>query len=111
MGPGDVHGDGMTDPHLSDEQLDALLDGGASFSDVIDQFELTAPDGADEYDTVAGYVLAALGRIPEVGDRVAISDAELRVRELNERRITSLELLVTAGRPQPPDRQAPGSSD
>ncbi|MFV1985632.1 MAG: transporter associated domain-containing protein, partial [Gemmatimonadota bacterium] len=69
-----------------------VLDGGASFSDLLERFELTGARESDEYDTVAGYVLGALGRIPEVGDRIAIGEAELRVTELNERRITSLEL-------------------
>ncbi len=70
-----------------------VLEGGASFSDLLERFELTGVGESDEYDTVAGYVLGTLGRIPEVGDRIAIGDAELRVTELNERRITGLELL------------------
>ena len=76
-----------------------LLDGGVSFADLLDRFELTSLSGEEEYDTVAGYVLATLGRIPEVGDRVAIGEAELRVRELNERRITGLELVGARERP------------
>jgi putative hemolysin len=68
------------------------LGGAVSFSDLVERFELTALDSGDEYDTVAGYVLATLGRIPAVGERVSIGDAELYVLELDERRITSLEL-------------------
>lgn len=68
------------------------LGGGASFSDLVERFELTGLASDDEYDTVAGYVLATLGRIPEVGDHVPIGEAELFVLELNERRITSLEM-------------------
>ena len=69
-----------------------VLDGGASFSELVARFDLSGLGGADEYDTVAGYVLATLGRIPESGETVPIGDAELHVLELNERRITSLEL-------------------
>ncbi|MDH3733465.1 MAG: hemolysin family protein [Gemmatimonadota bacterium] len=76
-----------------------LLDGGTSFSDLVERFDLATSGGEEEYDTVAGYVLATLGRIPDVGERVPIGDAELRVRELNERRITGLELVGARERP------------
>ena len=68
------------------------LEGAVSFSDLLERFDFTGLEVGDEYDTVAGYVLATLGRIPEEGDRVPIGEAELYVLELNERRITRLEL-------------------
>jgi CBS domain containing-hemolysin-like protein len=80
-----------------------ILDGGASFSEIVDRFELGGFENADEYDTMAGYVLATLGRIPEEGDSVAIGEAELRVLELTERRITSLELRGARERSSPTD--------
>jgi CBS domain containing-hemolysin-like protein len=67
-----------------------VIDGGYSFSDLLAKFDLPAAE--DEYDTVAGYVIGVLGRIPEVGESVPIGEAELEVLELNERRITRLEL-------------------
>ncbi|MDX1394223.1 MAG: hemolysin family protein [Gemmatimonadota bacterium] len=79
----------------------AFLGGATSFSDLLDRFDLTATVQDDEYDTVAGYVLATLGRMPVVGDRVAIGEAELIVRELNERRITRLELRGASERTEP----------
>jgi len=70
-----------------------LVDGGYSFSDLLDRFDLEPPADIDEYDTVAGYVLAMLGRMPAEGDRVPVGDAELLVRALTDRRITRLEVL------------------
>lgn len=67
-----------------------VIDGGYSFSDLIAKFDL--PSAEEEYDTVAGYVIGMLGRIPEVGESVSIGEAELYVLELKERRITRLEL-------------------
>lgn len=67
-----------------------VIDGGYSFSDLLAKFDLPAAE--EEYDTVAGYVIGVLGRIPEAGECVSIGDAELEVLELNERRITRLEL-------------------
>jgi len=76
-----------------DEDGRVHVDGGFSFSDLASRFDLPEPGAHDEYDTVAGYVLATLGRIPERGDRVAVGDAaELYVLEVHDRRITRLEL-------------------
>ncbi len=66
-----------------------LIDGAYSFSDLITEFDLPVADG-EEYDTVAGYVLGALGRLPEEGDRVELGEAELEVLELQDRRVTRL---------------------
>ena len=42
-------------------------------------------DGA--YETVAGFMMSALGRIPAVGDEVAIEDGALRVERMDGRRV------------------------
>jgi CBS domain containing-hemolysin-like protein len=64
--------------------------GGMSLSDLIEEFDLGEVE--EEYDTVAGYVIGKLGRIPEEGERVDLGDVELEVREVADRRITLLEL-------------------
>ncbi|GAA4615696.1 hemolysin family protein [Saccharopolyspora hordei] len=51
----------------------------------------TLPDG--DYDTVAGYVLAHLGRIPEVGARLPLEDWELTVSRMDRHRIAELRLM------------------
>ncbi len=75
--------------------------GGLSLSDLIEEFDLAQVE--EEYDTVAGYVIGKLGRIPEKGERVELGDVELEVREVADRRITLLEL-------HHPDRTAPTGS-
>ena len=45
-----------------------------------------------DYETVAGFVLMELGRIPDVGDSVRIEDATLTVERLHGRRIERLRL-------------------
>jgi CBS domain containing-hemolysin-like protein len=42
-------------------------------------------DGA--YETVAGFMMSALGRIPAVGDEVEIEDGVLRVERMDGRRV------------------------
>jgi CBS domain containing-hemolysin-like protein len=73
-----------------------VVDGGYSFSDFLIRFDLGRSVDAEEFDTVAGFVIGRLGRIPEEGDTVPIGDAELQVLERNERRVTKLELLGVA---------------
>jgi len=87
-----------------------LVDGGFSFSDLVQRFELETPADADEYDTVAGYVLSVLGRMPAEGDRVPVGAAELSVRELADRRIRRLELLGVSAPGPPTDAGADGSA-
>lgn len=72
-----------------------LIDGGYSFSDLLGRFGLAGDE--EEYDTVAGYVIGTLGRIPRPGDRVVLDTAELEVLEVIDRRVTRLELRRTAG--------------
>ncbi len=76
-----------------------VIDGGHSFADLIERFDLPDPaDGdGDEYDTVAGFVISALGRIPDPGDAVPLGSAELRVLEVTDRRVTKLELRGVEG--------------
>jgi magnesium and cobalt exporter, CNNM family len=52
-----------------------------------------------DYDTVAGLVLHALGRIPVAGDAVAVAGLRIEVVDMDGRRID--KVLVT--RPQPAD--------
>lgn len=74
-----------------------VIDGGYSFADLIARFELPDAADGDEYDTVAGYVISMLGRIPDPGDSVPLGPAELGVLELADRRVTKLELRGVEG--------------
>ena len=74
-----------------------VIDGGYSFADLIARFELPDATDGDEYDTVAGYVISMLGRIPDPGDAVPLGPAQLSVLELADRRVTKLELRGVEG--------------
>ena len=50
------------------------------------------PEGA-AYETVGGFVMARLGRIPEVGDEVAIDGWVVRVLDMEGRRVDRLRLV------------------
>ncbi|QIM16151.1 HlyC/CorC family transporter [Leucobacter insecticola] len=58
--------------------------------EVLEQTGIVIPED-DEYDTVAGFVLRELGRIPETGDEVTLPDVgTLRVERMDGRRIARL---------------------
>jgi putative hemolysin len=53
------------------------------------------PDGT--YETVAGFMIERLGRIPDVGDTVRVGDVLLRVSEMVGPRITGVSVLPEQG--------------
>lgn len=50
------------------------------------------PEGP--YDTIAGFVLDRLGRIPVAGEVVVDAGVEVRIVEMDERRVDTVELLI-----------------
>jgi putative hemolysin len=78
-----------------------LVDGGASIDDVRDQLGVALPEG--KYVTLGGYILDALGHIPTEGERLKYGDWELRVVEMDKRRIA--KVVAVQPTPGPSDRQ------
>lgn len=52
-----------------------------------------------EFETVGGFVMAMLGRIPRAGDEVRVGALELEVHEVRGRRVSTVDIGV--GRPTP----------
>jgi CBS domain containing-hemolysin-like protein len=77
---------------------DVLIGAGVLISEVNERFGLRIPE--EEFDTVGGFVFGTLGRVPEMGDAVAVwgpeGEMELRVEETEERRVTCLRLTRAA---------------
>lgn len=69
------------------------VDGGLNIEDFAEETGVELEDGP--YETVAGYIVARLGRLPEVGDRVMVGDGptiELRVDEVDRFRIARVHV-------------------
>ena len=49
-----------------------------------------------DYTTIGGYLFGALGRLPKVGDRVAVKGAVFEIVEMDGRRVGTLRLLQRA---------------
>ena len=72
------------------------VDGLWNLDDFAEATGLHLPEGP--YETVAGYVLAELGRLPVVGDTVSVEGRTLTVLELDGRRIARISVSAA---PQP----------
>lgn len=66
---------------------------------------LALPEG--DYDTIAGFVLERLGRIPVLGEQVAHEGWTIEVMEVDRRRIASLKLVSPAGSAETPEGELP----
>lgn len=64
----------------------------------------------DDYDTVAGFVLARTGRIPAAGETVSIPGAVLQVIAVDGHRITRLRIEPVNAGPSGSEVQADGTS-
>lgn len=69
---------------------DYLVDGSMPIEDLNDSLSWTLPNG--EYDTVAGFVIHQLGRIPTEGEGLEYDGLRIKVEKLSQNRITLLRL-------------------
>ena len=68
----------------------ATIDGLALIEEVNEALGINLDD--PNYDTIAGYVLGRLGKIPKVGDQVEVDGIRLKVKSMDGMRIERLEL-------------------
>jgi putative hemolysin len=80
-------------PAHGDLEVDGLL----NTEDFADAVGFALPEGP--YDTVAGYVVAALGRLPVVGESVTVDTHVLTVTELDGRRASRIRVSQATGSP------------
>ncbi|MCW3493824.1 hemolysin family protein [Microbacterium sp. SSM24] len=67
--------------------------------EVLDRTGIRIPEG-DVYDTVGGYIMSVLERIPVVGDRIETEDGAIEVQRMEGRRVDRVRFTPT---PMPHD--------
>ena len=72
------------------------VEGSTRVSEVNEELELSFPEEED-YETLAGFVLAQLGRFPKVGERLHWDGVQVEVTSANDRRVLELLLRLPAG--------------
>jgi magnesium and cobalt exporter, CNNM family len=98
-------------------QGEVEVDGLLNLDEFAEQTSIRLPEGP--YETVAGYVLAALGELPAPGDAVVIPGYTITVTEMDARRIARLRVtpspepkpLPAAAAAAPPTAAAPPAPD
>jgi len=76
-----------------------LLDGGANLRDLETQMQWSLPrDGGVE--TLAGFILMRLGKLPRGGESVDFGDRRLTVVEMDGRRISKVRVEPLEAKPQ-----------
>jgi CBS domain containing-hemolysin-like protein len=71
-----------------------VLSGSTPLRDVNDAFGLKLDE--EDYTTIGGYVFGALGRLPRVGDHVAVPGAVFEIVEMEGRRVGAVRLVQQA---------------
>ena len=85
-------------PSLTPITLNCVsVDGRFHIGDLNEELALDLPEDA-EYDTVAGFVLAELGRVPEVGESFETHDVRITTVEATPTHILRLEVELLNGR-------------
>lgn len=84
----DVAGSSGPEPH---EGSPGTYDAGLSIEEFTELTGIALADGP--YETVAGYLIARLGRLGAVGDSVPIDDHRIEVVQVNGRRITRIRVV------------------
>jgi putative hemolysin len=108
----------IQDEHEMDEPLDfqavgggvTRVWGGVALRDVNEQLELELPE--DDFDTVGGFVLGSMNRIPAVGDEVSVEGGRFRVVKMRGRRVEFLRFFPDRAEGSPPaTEEEPGDAD
>ena len=89
----------LVEPVNSDDQVAYRVDGRVSMDDLRDLFDLPdeEEDDEEEYDTVGGFIIHRVGRIPLPGAELPFRDVTLRVEAADSRRVSK----IIASRPRP----------
>ena len=68
------------------------IEGGMDIGEANDEMKLNLPSGG--YETIAGFVLAQLGEIPEIGREFEFRDLSFKIVEMDRFRIESILITI-----------------
>jgi CBS domain containing-hemolysin-like protein len=77
--------DSEAEPIVREADDTYVFSGKVAIGDMVDRLEASIEDG--EFETVGGYVLARVGRVPAVGERLVSDGLEVEVLEAERRRV------------------------
>lgn len=72
-----------------------ILSGGVEIEDLIAEHpEIELPEESNEYETVAGYIINTLGRIPKVNEELLIDGHKFIISKATPSRIETIKLVI-----------------
>jgi putative hemolysin len=86
--------------HLTDQTL--LIDASISLRDLKEDHHIALPE-SPEYETLGGFLMTALQKVPQTGDMVEIEGKRIRIVEMVGQRISKVKLEKL---PEPPQGEA-----
>ncbi len=90
VGPVGEEGEGPEEEYQAIDRNTFQVDGGMSIEEANEELGLRLPDG--EYETIAGFVLEALGHIPVAGERFEYRDLRFAVTEMDNLKIEAVRV-------------------
>jgi putative hemolysin len=73
---------------------EAIVDGGVGIDDLNEMFDTELPK--QDFDSVGGFIVNELGRMPSVGDTVQFDGVSLKVLSVAGRRIKKVRVIKHA---------------
>ena len=101
-----VEGIGTDEPTATQRQDGSwLLDGMLTVDDFKEIFNLRDLPDEDSYETLGGFVMYSMGRIPQVSDKFEWNGLQFEVMDMDARRVDKV-LVATIGKPVAPKDEA-----
>jgi magnesium and cobalt transporter len=82
--------DSDAEPIVRENDLSFVFSAKVATSELVDRLKVEIEDG--EFETVGGYVLSRVGRVPAVGERFTFDGLEVEILEAERRRIHKVRL-------------------
>ncbi|HET6528717.1 MAG TPA: transporter associated domain-containing protein, partial [Balneolaceae bacterium] len=72
-----------------------ILSAGIEIEDLLEEYpEVNFPAESNEYETVAGYIINTLGRIPKVNEELIIDGNKIIISKATPSRIETVKLVI-----------------
>jgi CBS domain containing-hemolysin-like protein len=109
---GDLHDEFDQDEEARIVRVDGqrwLIDGQTNVDDVRERLGVDIPEG--EYVTLGGLLFSRFGHIPEEGEEIRVGDWDLKVVEMDKRRVAQVVATFAGTGEGPPDAAAEAGTD
>lgn len=94
---GDIQDEYDTEDHIM-KKLSSdtfVISGGVEIEDLLEQYpEIKLPEETSSYETVAGYIINSLGRIPKVNEELLIGDNKFIISKASPSRIETVKIIL-----------------